>query len=224
MRTHLVVVLAPDGDDRSRMLKRDEPVFVQALVPELAVEALHIGVLRGFPRLREHQRHAVGSRPLVKRPAGELGPLIGPDRLGIAAEAAGRVQDVSNVLAVDPSADGNFHCFLGAVVHHRQALDRAPVGQGVEDEVHRPGVVGPRRQLQRTALDGHAIALAALAHRQASVAVQPVDPLVVGDPALPFQQDVQPSVAEPATFARQRNEPGLQRRVRHARLVVQHAA
>src|SRR5690606_11633855 len=34
-----------------------------------AVEALHIGVLRGFPRLREHQRHAVGSRPLVKRPA-----------------------------------------------------------------------------------------------------------------------------------------------------------
>src|SRR3546814_20255013 len=68
VRAHLVVVLAPDGDDRSRMLERDGPVFVQALVPELAVEALHIGVLRGVPRLREHQRHAVGSRPLVERP------------------------------------------------------------------------------------------------------------------------------------------------------------
>src|SRR3546814_7035205 len=75
---------------------------------------------------------------------------------------------VSNVLAVDPLADGNFHRFLGAVVHHRQALDGTPVGQRIEDEVHRPGVVRPRRHLQRAALDGHAIALAALAHRQRS--------------------------------------------------------
>src|SRR3546814_14691297 len=49
--------------------------------------------------------------------------------------------------------------------------------------------------MQRAALDGHAIALAARAHRQASVAVQSVDPLVVGGPALPLQEDVQPSVA-----------------------------
>src|SRR3546814_8308661 len=55
VRAHLVVVLAPDGDDRSRMLERDGPVFVQALVPELAVETLHIGVLRGeLQRTEEH--------------------------------------------------------------------------------------------------------------------------------------------------------------------------
>ena len=49
--SHLVVVLAPDGDDLAGLRQGFEPVLVEAFVPELAVEALDVGVLGGLARL-----------------------------------------------------------------------------------------------------------------------------------------------------------------------------
>ena len=45
VRPHFIVVLSPGFDDLARMIQADEPVFVEAFVAELPVEALDVGVL-----------------------------------------------------------------------------------------------------------------------------------------------------------------------------------
>ena len=73
----------------ARASARDpEPVLVQALVAELAVEALDVGVLRRLAGLDQAQLDAALVGPLVERPARELRPLVGPDRLRQRPEAA----------------------------------------------------------------------------------------------------------------------------------------
>ena len=63
MRPHLVVVGSPGRDLDACLLQVLEPVLVQALVAKLAVEALHVGVLRGLARLVEDVAHALGLCP-----------------------------------------------------------------------------------------------------------------------------------------------------------------
>ena len=46
VRSALVIVGAPSADDLAGCGERSEPVLVQALVAELAAEALHVRVLR----------------------------------------------------------------------------------------------------------------------------------------------------------------------------------
>ncbi len=59
-----VVVLPPFFDYLLGLLQIVEPVLVQAFIPKLAVEALNVGVLSGFPRVDEVQFH-----PSLLRPA-----------------------------------------------------------------------------------------------------------------------------------------------------------
>ena len=152
MRSHFVVIAAPGRDDRLGVLERREPVFVEAFVAELAVEALDVGVLGRLAGLDQQQLYAVGLRPLVQRSAGELRPLVGADRRRVAAESTGGLQQIRHALAVDAPGRFDDHGLLGAVVDHVQAFDRLAVGQRIEHEIHRPGVVRPGRNLQRPAL------------------------------------------------------------------------
>jgi len=55
VRPHPVVLLAPRLDDLTRVIQADEPVLVQALVAELAIEALDVRVL--------HRRARAGDAP-----------------------------------------------------------------------------------------------------------------------------------------------------------------
>jgi hypothetical protein len=50
-------------------------VLVQALVAELAVEALHVCVLRRLAGLYQPQRYPIAIRPAVERIAGATSPL-----------------------------------------------------------------------------------------------------------------------------------------------------
>ena len=51
VRAHLVVVAPPAGNLLPGLVQCLEPLFVQAFVAELAVEALDVGVLRGLARI-----------------------------------------------------------------------------------------------------------------------------------------------------------------------------
>ena len=57
MRPDMVVVFPPTINDGSGVLQTGEPVQIQAVVPELAVEALDKGVLRRLTRLNEVKLH-----------------------------------------------------------------------------------------------------------------------------------------------------------------------
>lgn len=80
MGPNLVVVSAPSLQLFRRIRKREEPVGVQALGPEAAIEGLDEGVVRRLAGPGEVQGDAMGIGPQVQVPADELGALIDPDR------------------------------------------------------------------------------------------------------------------------------------------------
>jgi hypothetical protein len=72
-----IVVHTPGLDDLARVSQAEEPVLVQALVAESAVDTLDIGILIRLARLDEVQPDGVGVGPRIERPAGPPQPLSG---------------------------------------------------------------------------------------------------------------------------------------------------
>ena len=62
MRPNLVVVASPVGDGLAGLLQSLEPVLVEALVAELAVEALDAAVLHELARLDQQMSHVMLDR------------------------------------------------------------------------------------------------------------------------------------------------------------------
>jgi len=109
VRPDLVVIGAPGANRWTCLLQRLEPVIVQALVPELAVEALDVAVLHRPPRLDQDVAHTVALRPGHERSAGELRPVVGSHRALIALEEGGSVQQPRDVLAADAEVHRDVH-------------------------------------------------------------------------------------------------------------------
>ena len=72
----LVVVLAPVGDLLAGLGQGLEPLFVEAFIAELAIEALDVAVLHGPAGLNQDVAHTVGMRPRQKLAAGELWAVV----------------------------------------------------------------------------------------------------------------------------------------------------
>src|SRR5450830_835928 len=86
VRPDLVVVLPPGGDGRPGLHQRLEPLLVEALVPELAIEALDVAVLHGPPRLDQDVADTMGLGPTHERPAGELRAVVRAHDQRVASE------------------------------------------------------------------------------------------------------------------------------------------
>ena len=82
MRSVDVVILAPSLDLSSGTVQADKNMFIETLVPKLAVETFDVGVLRRFPRLNEVELDAVRVRPGIKRLADKLWPVIDSNHFG----------------------------------------------------------------------------------------------------------------------------------------------
>ena len=61
----LIIVFAPCFTDLLRLIERGEPVLIQALLPQPAVEALDERIIGGLARAAEFQLHSVAVGPLV---------------------------------------------------------------------------------------------------------------------------------------------------------------
>lgn len=83
MRPDLVVVAPPVSDDLACLGKRGEPVLVEALVAELAVEALDVAVLHGLAWIDQQVLDVVPLRPGDEGPTGELRAVVGAHGPGI---------------------------------------------------------------------------------------------------------------------------------------------
>ena len=67
MRPHLVVMPAPALDHHLRLGPRAEPLQAQALVAELAVEALRRAILPGLAGIDQRRADALIDDPLQQR-------------------------------------------------------------------------------------------------------------------------------------------------------------
>ena len=68
VRSTLVIVLAPSFDLAPGVVKRKEPVGVQAFVPQTSVERFDERVVGWFPRPAEVERDLMEIGPLVECP------------------------------------------------------------------------------------------------------------------------------------------------------------
>ena len=80
MRSDMVVVDPPLRDFVSCIRQAQEPVLVEAAVPELAVEAFDERILRRLVRLDKGQGHLPLMRPEEHRLASQLRPVIADNR------------------------------------------------------------------------------------------------------------------------------------------------
>ena len=80
VRPHVIVILPPVLDRRARVFDACEPVQVQAVGSELAVEALDEGVLGRLARLDEVQLHAGSPGPEEHGLRGEFGTIVHTER------------------------------------------------------------------------------------------------------------------------------------------------
>jgi len=213
VRPILVVVAAPLGDQHSGVCEVVEVMVVQALVAELAVEALDVGVLRRLAGCDQLQIDPPTIGPSVHRSACELRSLVGADRPGRSPELGDLIEHVRNVAARDPVIDRDIQALSGEVIHDRQALDAPARRERIHHEIDAPDLVRAARFSQHRAIEHDELLTPAFAHAEARLPVEPIHPLVVCLDAFPAKQVVDPPIAESASCVREVDDPVLQRDV-----------
>src|ERR1700719_273917 len=165
--THLVVVAPPSLDDHLRLGTRTKPFEVQALVAELAVEALRDAILPRLARLDQCRADALSDDPGQQRLGHELRPVVTAQEARRATSAHQARQHVDDSRRANASVDIDRQPLLGELVRHGEALELLPVGAMVEYKVIRPHLVRSRR---------HALAWPLARQLQAGRAPEPVGP------------------------------------------------
>ncbi len=79
----MVVILTPSRDQDTGFGQCRKPMVIEAFVPEASVEAFDERILGRFSGLNHLELNPMPVCPLIERLAGELWPLVGPDRLGV---------------------------------------------------------------------------------------------------------------------------------------------
>ena len=121
MWADLVVQLAPLLDKHLRLLEGVEDLAVQELVPELAVEALHIAVLPGASRLDEERARSNPGKPVPHHSGGELRAIVGADVLrDDASEDDDLEQLVDHVLRFELTLHLYRQAFPGVFIQDRE--------------------------------------------------------------------------------------------------------
>lgn len=99
VRAFLVIISTPSLQLFAGIRKGQEPMSVQALRPQLAVEGLDEAVVGRLARSWEVQGDVVGMGPQVEVSGDELAAVIHPDRLRIAGLPADAFQGLDDILA-----------------------------------------------------------------------------------------------------------------------------
>jgi hypothetical protein len=141
MWADVVVVLPPGLDDGASLGAAAEPLHAEALVAELAVEALVGPVLPGLSGVDERRIDTLGRQPPQDGVRDELRSVVGTKVPWRAVHTHKARHYVDDAPGTDAPGDVNGQTFAGVLVHDGQALELLAVGAAVEDEVVGPHVV-----------------------------------------------------------------------------------
>src|SRR5438477_7461799 len=115
--SYLVVFLPPGFDQEAGFIESGEPVFVEAFIAELAVEAFDESVLGGFARCDEVQLHVVLLRPVVQGLASKLRAVVDGDGLRQAMSFGQAFQHGDDARATDAVIGPEGGTLAGEVIH-----------------------------------------------------------------------------------------------------------
>src|SRR5215210_2135537 len=96
VRTHLIVVSTPSLAFCARLVEAHEPVRVQTLRSEFAVERFDEGVISRLSWPAEVERDVLHVRPEIELLANELGSIVDPDRPRVTKFCGAAFQRIDN--------------------------------------------------------------------------------------------------------------------------------
>ena len=167
VRAHMVVVHPPALDDGAGLGQGAANLLVQALVAQLAVEALEEAGLLRLARRGVVPVDAGSVGPFQHRPAGHLGSVVADDGVGPATPGDQDVQLAGHAMAADRGVDDQGQGLAGEVVDDAQDAEAPPPAEAVGDEVQAPALVRSVRQGLGRTRAGSPLADASAAHRRA---------------------------------------------------------
>ena len=177
MRALAVVVADPIRNLGAGVIEAEEQGFVEKLVPHPAVEAFTEAVLHRLARRNEVPVDLVVLRPGQHGIAGELGAVVGDDHARLAAPIDQRRQFARHPPSRDRGVGDRRQTFPGHVIDDVQDPEATAVGELVVDKIQRPAGVRPRLDQDRRPGAHGAAAGPALAHAEAFLSIEPVDPV-----------------------------------------------
>ncbi len=121
MSPALVVEHVPRLDPAPCIIEGQEPMGVEALVPEAAVERLDEGIVGRLAGATEVQDHAVLVGPSIERVGDELRAVVDVDALGRASVGDDGIEHGHDLRALDPLVDLDRQSFARIDIEQRQA-------------------------------------------------------------------------------------------------------
>src|SRR5581483_3913582 len=216
VRAHPVVIQSPVFNGLPRIVEGEEPVLVQALLAEFAVERFDIAVLHRTTRGDEMQRDFVLVCPLIQRLRGKLRSVIDDDPLRQPALQPQPFQHTNHAQRRQRGVHLDDGHLSRVRILDRQRAELTPARQRIVQEIHRPCLVRPRgRRQQHPCLRTDPPPAPPSPHHQLLLHIDPVHPLDVHLPAFPFEQNVQPPVSPAPPLLSQFTQA-------HAQLLVDH--
>src|SRR4029077_7704586 len=208
-----VVVPSPALDDDLRLAQRVEDLAIEKLVAQARVEAFDEAVLPWAARRDVGGLCADRADPLLHRFGDELWAVIGTDVRRHAAQDEQVRQYIDDVDRFEPAGYPNGQALVGELIDDAKQAELAPVMGALLEEVVRPHVVaalGPQPDA-RSVTQPQACALRLPGgDLQPLAPPDPLDPLVVDQPAGPAQQFGDLAIAVPAILPGQRDDVGGQ--------------
>ena len=112
-----IIVLSPRLDLGAGVLQRLKPMYVQAFVPEAAIERFDRRVVGRLAPMAEVQDDLIGVRSEIHRGADELAAVVAVDPLRQPAIEAEPLERRHDILAGEPAADGDVEALEHAPRH-----------------------------------------------------------------------------------------------------------
>jgi hypothetical protein len=146
VRPFFVIAPLPSFDLIAGIIKAEEPVLVEALLPEPPIKRLDISVVCRLPRTREVQRDMVPVSPKIDVLGDKFRPVVHPNRPRPSVILHDPLQDLDHLAAPDPLAHVDSQTFTGMIVDYRQKPDPTPIEELVRHKIHAPTLVLFRSQ------------------------------------------------------------------------------
>src|SRR6185436_2169742 len=166
----------PSLDDHLRLGARAEPFEAQALVAELAVEALRDAIVPGLAGLDQRGSDTLSDNPRQECLRHELRTIVAAQESRCAAFADQARQHFDDARRADATVHLDRQPLLGELVGYGQALELLTIGATVKHKVVGPHLVRRRWRLRPRAGRSHALARPFARHLQARRLPEPIRP------------------------------------------------
>ena len=222
MGPEIVVFLAPVVDEQASFFQGAEPVLIEAVITEGAVEGLDEGILSRLAWLDMVQVDATILGPEMDGLAGELRSVVAGDGTGRSHRVANGIEHIDH----GGTSDGGIHLdgqtLPGAVIDDIEAPEAPPSGKLVMDEVHGPTFIGTHGNGQGNPYQSRQLPAPLSAQGQSLLPVDPGSPLPVNDHPLGFEDVMEDGKPPSGLPGRPVAHPLADRPVRACRVAVLH--